>query len=54
MMTTYRASFGREGMPTAKVAFVYYSPMGDVHALAEAVPEGATDTDAQVHLRCAA
>ena len=28
-----------------------HSPMGNVHALAEAVAEGATDADAQVHLR---
>ena len=53
-MTTYRASIGREGMPTTKVAFVYYSPMGDVHALAEPVAEGATDASAQVRLRRAA
>ena len=50
-MTTYRASIGREGMPTTKVAFVYYSPIGSVHALAEPVAEGATDTGPQVRLR---
>ncbi|WP_329249296.1 NAD(P)H:quinone oxidoreductase [Actinoallomurus sp. NBC_01490] len=36
---------------TAKVAVIYYSATGTVHALAEAVAEGAASTGAQVRLR---
>lgn len=36
---------------TAKVAVIYYSATGTVHALAQAVAEGAASTGAQVRLR---
>jgi NAD(P)H dehydrogenase (quinone) len=36
---------------TAKVAVIYYSVSGTVHALAEAVAEGAASTGAEVRLR---
>src|SRR4051794_23486104 len=36
---------------TAKVAVVYYSATGTVHALAQAVAEGAASTGADVRLR---
>lgn len=36
---------------TAKVAVIYYSATGTVHALAQAVTEGAASTGAQVRLR---
>jgi NAD(P)H dehydrogenase (quinone) len=39
---------------TVKVAVIYYSSTGTVHALAEAVAEGATDAGAEVRLRRAA
>ncbi|MGV9349869.1 NAD(P)H:quinone oxidoreductase [Streptomyces spiralis] len=39
---------------TAKVAVIYYSATGAVHALAEAVAEGAASTGAEVRLRRAA
>jgi NAD(P)H dehydrogenase (quinone) len=39
---------------TVKVAVIYYSSTGTVHALAEAVAEGATSAGAEVRLRRAA
>jgi len=38
-------------LPTTKVAVVYYSATGNVHALAEAVSEGAASAGADVRLR---
>ncbi len=39
------------GAPLTKVAVVYYSATGNVHALAEALAEGAEEAGAQVRLR---
>jgi NAD(P)H dehydrogenase (quinone) len=39
---------------TTRVAVIYYSATGNVHALAEAVAEGAAQAGAQVRLRCVA
>ncbi|WP_416210471.1 flavodoxin domain-containing protein, partial [Frankia sp. Cas8] len=36
---------------TAKVAVIYYSATGTVHALAQAVTEGAASAGAEVRLR---
>jgi NAD(P)H dehydrogenase (quinone) len=50
-MATYRAPIWRGGIPMTKVAVIYYSATGNVHALAEAVAEGAAEAGAQVRLR---
>jgi NAD(P)H dehydrogenase (quinone) len=50
-MVTYRAPIWRGGIPMTKVAVIYYSATGNVHALAEAVVEGAAEAGAQVRLR---
>jgi multimeric flavodoxin WrbA len=50
LVATYLARSG-EGIPMTKVAVIYYSATGNVHALAEAVAEGAAETGAQVRLR---
>jgi sulfite reductase alpha subunit-like flavoprotein len=39
------------GIPMTQVAVIYYSATGNVHALAEAVAEGAAEAGAQVRLR---
>src|SRR2546429_2733358 len=44
-------STSREPDMTAKVAVIYYSATGTVHALAQAVAEGAALTGAEVRLR---
>src|SRR2546430_15689962 len=44
-------STSREPDMTAKVAAIYYSATGTVHALAQAVAEGAASTGAEVRLR---
>lgn len=36
---------------TAKIAVIYYSATGSVHALAQALAEGAASTGAEVRLR---
>src|SRR5439155_25801087 len=41
----------REVVPMTKVAVIYYSATGNVHALAEAVADGAAEAGAQVRLR---
>jgi NAD(P)H dehydrogenase (quinone) len=50
-MATYRAPIWRGGIPVTKVAVIYYSATGNVHALAEAVADGAAQAGAQVRLR---
>jgi NAD(P)H dehydrogenase (quinone) len=50
-MATYLALSGRRSIPVTKVAVIYYSATGNVHALAEAVAEGAAEAGAQVRLR---
>src|SRR5256885_10307157 len=44
-------STSREPDMTARVAVIYYSATGTVHALAQAVAEGAASTGAEVRLR---
>src|SRR5918993_2567876 len=50
-MATYRAPIWRGGIPMTKVAVIYYSATGNVHALAEAVAQGAAEAGAHVRLR---
>jgi len=49
-MATQRATY-QEVMPMTRVAVIYYSATGNVHALAKAVAEGAAETGAQVRVR---
>lgn len=50
-MAMHLAPLWRGGIPMTRVAVIYYSATGNVHALAEAVAEGAAEAGAEVRLR---